>query len=170
MTLFKFSVDETQCMNCGACMDLCPATCIEFTRPYDTSFYGELYPTPRDAFEEGAPKIWMMEKPFVPFQERCTGCQVCVRECPTNAITVELDASKPSSLWPNPVILRTVSAKKEDDGYWHPLSDFTRDYLKRPVRSPWSKVADWKPMIKQRGVHETWRTMKEEEKQPQQLQ
>ncbi|MDG7001099.1 MAG: 4Fe-4S binding protein [Nitrososphaerota archaeon] len=30
MPLFKFAVDETKCMNCGACMDLCPPTCIEF--------------------------------------------------------------------------------------------------------------------------------------------
>ncbi len=171
MVLYKFIVEESKCMNCGACMDLCPPTCLEFTRPMDVSFYGSLFGSnSTDGVDEGQPKIWMMEKPYLPIQERCTGCQVCVRECPTNAITVEPDASKPSSLRPKPVILRTDSAKKEDDGYWHPLSDFTRDYLKRPVRSPSSKVADWKPTIKQRGEHETWRTMKEEEKQPQQQQ
>jgi ferredoxin len=158
-------VDETKCMNCGACMDLCPATCIELTRPVDVSFYGNLFSDHSvDGPEEGEPKIWMMEKPYLPIQERCTGCQVCVRECPTNAISVESDTSKPSSLRPKPVILRADAAKKkEQDGYWHPLSEFTRDYLKRPVRSPWSKIAEWKPMIKERGINETWRTMAEEQ-------
>ena len=159
MTLFKFAVDETKCMNCGACMDLCPPTCIEFTRPYDVRFYGDVYGVPTDEFREDAPKMWMMEKPFVPIQERCTGCQVCVRECPTNAITIEPDLEKPASLRPKPVILKTEG--QVDEKYWHPLSEYTREYLKRPVRSPWSKVAEWKPMIKTRRVGETWRTMEE---------
>ena len=165
MVLYKFTVDETKCMNCGACMDLCPPTCIEFSRPLDVSFYGSLYgDRSADGYQETEPKIWMMEKPYLPIQERCTGCQVCVRECPTNAITIEPDTSKPSSLRPKPVILRADAAKKkEGDGYWRPLSEATRDYLKRPVRSPWSNIAEWKPMIKERGIHETWRTMVEEQ-------
>lgn len=160
MTLFKFSIDETRCMNCGACMDLCPPTCIEFTRPHDTTFYGEVYPIAADEYQEGAPKIWMMEKPFVPIQERCTGCQICVRECPTNAIIVEPDLSKSSGLRPKPVILKNDGPI--DQEFWHPLSQYTRDYLKRPIRSPWSASADWKPMTKPRRIGETWRTMSDE--------
>jgi len=34
---------------------------------------------PVDNVEEGQPKGWMMEKPFVPDQEKCTGYQVCIR-------------------------------------------------------------------------------------------
>lgn len=162
--LYRFIVDESKCMNCGACMDLCPPTCLEFTRPVDVSFYGGRFD---EGGEEREPKVWMMEKPFLPIQERCTGCQICARECPTNAITVEPDTGKPASLRPKPVILKTDSMTRED-GYWHPLSDFTRDYLKRPVRSPWSNLSDWKPTIKPRGVHETWRTMKEEPSKQQQ--
>ena len=163
MVLFRFTVDESKCMNCGACMDLCPPTCVEFTRPYDTNFYGNLFPEPVDGFSEGMPKLWMMEKPFVPVQERCTGCQICARECPTNAITVEQDMEKPSSLRPRPVILKNDTKAPQDDGYWHPLSEYTTDYLKRPVRSPWSNVAEWKPTIKPRGITQTWRTMAEED-------
>jgi ferredoxin len=160
MVLYKFIVDESKCMNCGACMDLCPPTCLEFTRALDTSFHDNIF----DSQAQEEPKIWMMEKPYLPIQERCTGCQVCVRECPTNAITVEPDSSKPSSLRPKPVILKSDSAKRGEDCYWHPLSEFTRDYLKRPVRSPWSAIAEWKPMIRERRIHETWRTMMREEK------
>lgn len=161
MALFKFLVDESKCMNCGACMDLCPTTCIEFTRPYDTTFYGDIFPQPVDNFPEGSPKLWMMEKPFVPMEEGCTGCQVCVRECPTNAITVQQDLEK-LTLRPRPVILNSGEKLPEDDGLWHPLSEYTTDYLKRPVRSPWSKIADWRPMTKERGVSQTWRAMEKE--------
>jgi NAD-dependent dihydropyrimidine dehydrogenase PreA subunit len=161
MVLYKFVVDETKCMNCGACQDLCPPTAIEFTRAEDMSFYGNLFSGHSvDGIEEGKPKTWMMEKPYLPIQERCTGCQVCVRECPTNAIIVEPDLSKPASLKPKPVVLSAGSMKgNAEDGYWHPLSEFTKDYLKRPVRSPWSNVAGWKPTVKPRGVNQTWRTM-----------
>jgi ferredoxin len=151
MGLYKFVVDETKCMNCGACMDLCPSTCIEFTRPTDTTFWG--------AVMGGVPpKEWMMEKPYLIDQERCTGCQICVRECPTNAVTVELDETKPMAARPKPVIIRRE--RMVDDGRWHPLSEYTREYLKRPVSSMWSGISDWKPMTTVRGVSQVWRGMK----------
>lgn len=161
MVLYNFIVDETKCMNCGACMDLCPFSCVEFTRTEDVATYGGLFEFhPVDVFPEGQPKDWMMEKPYVPIQERCTGCQVCVRECPTNAIAVSIDRTKPMSLKPKPVLQRREI--KNDDNYWQPLSAYTRDYLKRPVRSPWSNVAQWKPMTEERRVSQTWRKMEEQ--------
>jgi NAD-dependent dihydropyrimidine dehydrogenase PreA subunit len=149
--LYRFIVDETKCMNCGACMDLCPSTCIEFTRPADVGFYGSL-------MGGASPKDWMMEKPYLIDQERCTGCQICVRECPTNAVTVELDGTKPMSARPRPVILRRE--RVAEDGYWHPLSEYTREYLKRPVTSMWSGISAWKPMTTAREVSQVWREMK----------
>jgi ferredoxin len=100
----------------------------------------------------------MMEKPYLIDQERCTGCQICVRECPTNAVTVELDQTKPASARPKPVIIRRQ--RLADDGYWHPLSEYTKEYLKRPVSSMWSGIAGWKPMNEVRGTAQVWRGMK----------
>ncbi len=151
MGLYKFVVDETKCMNCGACMDLCPSTCIEFTRPTDTTFWGSV-------MGGVPPREWMMEKPYLIDQERCTGCQICVRECPTNAVSVLLDETKPLSARPKPVIIRRE--RLVEDGRWHPLSEYTREYLKRPVSSMWSGISDWKPMTEVRGVTQVWREMK----------
>jgi ferredoxin len=151
MGLYRFMVDETKCMNCGACMDLCPSTCIEFTRPTDTEFWGSI-------MGGCPPKEWMMEKPYLIDQERCTGCGICVRECPTNAVTVELDLSKPLGARPKPVIIR--KQRLVDDGRWHPLSEYTTEYLKRPVRSMWSGISDWKPTTRARAVSQVWRSMK----------
>ncbi len=161
MGLYKFVVDETKCMNCGACMDLCPSTCIDFTRPTDTSFWGAV-------MGGVGPKEWMMEKPYLIDQERCTGCQICVRECPTNAVKVELDPTKPASARPKPVIIRRP--RLADDGRWHPLSEYTTEYLKRPVSSMWSGISDWKPMNEIRGTSQVWRSMKKQKKaeEPQQ--
>ena len=132
-------------------MDLCPSTCLEFTRPTDTAFWG--------AVMGGVPpREWMMEKPYLIVQQRCTGCQFCVRECPTISVSVLLDETKPLSARPRPVIIRRE--RLVDDGRWHPLSEYTREYLKRPVSSMWSGMSDWKPMTEARGVAQVWRGRK----------
>ena len=30
---YRFQVNETACINCGICMDLCPVRCLDMSRP-----------------------------------------------------------------------------------------------------------------------------------------
>ncbi len=81
-----------------------------------------------------------------------------MRECPTNAIAVELDPTKPLSARPKPAIIRRE--RLVDDGRWHPLSEYTREYLKRPVSSMFSAISDWKPVTESPPPSQVWRSMK----------
>lgn len=70
----QFICNERRCINCGACMDVCPVRCLNLTRPTRSSV--EL---------SGQANEWMIE--FSIQTAKCTGCDVCFVECPTEAIT-----------------------------------------------------------------------------------
>ena len=60
--------DYKLCMCCTACIYTCPFGCI---LKKDTKIHGEI-----DA------------APFLEHEEKCTGCGLCAKSCPVEAITM----------------------------------------------------------------------------------
>jgi ferredoxin len=128
-------------------MDVCPVKAIDMTPP------------PRASIEGGIDKkIWMTEFPIL--TGRCIGCKICVAECPFDAITLVKDSEikqekilkkDVSDIFDRAKKMRkssTTSLSEEKDWRsFHPLSELTRDILKRPVRSSFPQKIVFKPWI-----------------------
>lgn len=72
-------INESECILCAGCVDICPWKCIHFlsTDIVSESFGVE---NPREKEENGAI--------FVIDDTECTRCKLCVDRCPTNVITI----------------------------------------------------------------------------------
>lgn len=132
---YRFQVNQTSCINCGICMDLCPVRCLDMSRPSGTGEIGSeearLSPIPG----ENGMRAWMM---LVPIQvSQCIGCQVCAQECPTNAISIESSVSEVAYAQRGP-----VSYLPPENG-WQPLDAFTRAFPEEPGEQPWGDSHSW---------------------------
>ncbi len=146
---YRFQVNAQSCINCGICMDLCPVRCLDMTRPAGE---GEL--APADQRQSPIPgafslRSWMM---LAPVQvSACLGCQVCVEECPTNAITITTSTGAV-----------TYAARGEifhlpsGEG-WHPLDEYTHATPEEPGETPWGEGRAWHVAGRQ-AVWQSWRT------------
>jgi len=153
---YRFQVNQQTCINCGICMDLCPVRCLDMTRP---SGEGEpaqadelLTPIPGD---EGA-RSWMMLAPVQVAQ--CVGCQICVQECPTNAITIE--SSVKDLVYAHRGLLFSTPL---EDG-WQPLDAYTRAFPEEPGETPWGEGHDWH-VAERQSTWQSWRTWLGERKE-----
>jgi NADPH-dependent glutamate synthase beta subunit-like oxidoreductase/NAD-dependent dihydropyrimidine dehydrogenase PreA subunit len=153
---YRFQVNQQTCINCGICMDLCPVRCLDMTRP---SGEGEpaqadelLTPIPGD---EGA-RSWMMLAPVQVAQ--CVGCQICVQECPTNAITIE--SSVKELVYAHRGLLFSTPL---EDG-WQPLDAYTRAFPEEPGETPWGEGHDWH-VAERQSTWQSWRTWLGERKE-----
>ena len=149
---FVVSVDEATCFNCGICMDLCPIRTLDMTRASG--------PGPEATFERGAAvhdtHDWMMEAPVQ--VDHCNGCTICVRECPTQAISIAQVAQRPDyAPRQGPILVEPHGA----DMRWMPLSAYTRAASKvqapRDAHDPWGKDLRWR-LAKRVGPWQVWRT------------
>src|SRR5690348_3027390 len=153
---YRFELNEQRCINCGICMDLCPVRCLDMTRPAGTGTIGgpreRASPIPGDS----ASRPWMM---LVPVQVApCIGCQVCVQECPTNAISIE--SHVPEVVYAERGLL--LSLPKE--GGWQPLDAYTRATPEEPGETPWGEGRAWH-VAERQATWQSWRTWLGERKE-----
>lgn len=146
---FLFQVNEQTCINCGICMDLCPVRCLDMTRPGGEGTIGRaselLSPIPGAS----ATRPWMM---LAPVQVApCIGCQVCVQECPTNAISIEGKIKE--------VVFAQrgiVTALPKEAG-WQPLDAYTRATPEEPGETAWGEGRAWH-VAERQSTWQSWRT------------
>ncbi len=143
---YRFHVNQQTCINCGICMDLCPVHCLDMTRPSGAGELargdGRLSPIP----DEQASRAWMM---LTPVQvAACVGCQVCVQECPTNAISIESGAKIPSYAH------RGLLTFLPEENGWQPLDAYTHAVPEEPGETPWGEGHSWHVA----GTDENWQT------------
>jgi NADPH-dependent glutamate synthase beta subunit-like oxidoreductase/NAD-dependent dihydropyrimidine dehydrogenase PreA subunit len=153
---YRFQVNEQRCINCGICVDLCPVRCLDMTRPGsegEPALASELRsPVPTDF----TTRDWMM---LAPVQvDACLGCQICVQECPTNAI--EIGSGVPSVAYAR---RGPVTYEPTEDG-WHPLDAYTRATPEEPGEAPWGENHAWH-VAERQETWQSWRTWLGERKE-----
>lgn len=153
---YRFQVNEQTCVNCGICMDLCPVRCLDMTRPSGQGTMGKpseaLTPIPG----ESGTHPWMM---LAPVQvATCVGCQVCVHECPTNAIIIESSATDVA------FAERGLVTHLPKENGWQPLDVFTRATPEEPGEVPWGEAHDWL-VAEREATWQSWRSWLGERKE-----
>ena len=150
---FAVTVDEATCINCGICMDVCPIRTLDMTR---TKVAGPEATFLRGKGPEPAGHDWMMEFPVQ--VNHCNGCTICVRECPTEAITIRHVAERPA-MGPlqGPILVEPHGGAVR----WMPLSAYTRAAMKvqapREAHDPWGKDLRWR-LAQRVAPWQVWRT------------
>jgi len=153
---YRFFVHRDICINCGICMDLCPVRCLDMTRPTGAGEPGRAEDLRSPIPGEGATRSWMM---LLPIQvAACVGCQVCAKECPTNAITIE------SSMEEVPYARRGPLATLPPEDSWQPLDAYTRATPEEPGETPWGEGRAWH-VAERQATWQSWRSWLGERKE-----
>lgn len=154
--VYRFVVNEQTCINCGICMDLCPVRCLDMSRPMGKGQIASEQERQSPIPGVWAEREWMM---LAPVQVApCVGCQVCVQECPTNAIAIE---SKVAQI--HYAQRGTVSHLPPLDG-WQPLDAYTRAIPEEPGESPWGEDHAWQ-VAERHATWQSWRSWLGERKE-----
>lgn len=153
---YRFAVNKQTCINCGICMDLCPVHCLDMSRPTGKGQLGSEQERQSPIPGIWAERAWMM---LAPVQvAACIGCQVCVQECPTNAIAIE------GKVAPVQYAQRgSASSLPPSDG-WQPLDAYTRAVPEEPGETPWGEEHAWQ-VAERHAVWQSWRSWLGERKE-----
>lgn len=142
---YKFEFKQSECLNCGVCMDVCPTQALDMTRTVGATIESGVEQA------AAAAKRWMMEFPIQ--SGECIGCQLCAAECPTGCIEVTPVAGAVELAPPQGPI-------HHDPGPvpgWAPLSPYTLESLKENHTDPWGQLARWQS-VKRANSWQVWRT------------
>lgn len=141
---YRIQIENTGCLNCGVCMDVCPVQALDMSRPQRPGVEG--------AGIFGKPFNWMMEFPVQVGE--CIGCGICVRECPTHVVMLDgVAGATPLAARQGP-----ISRPAEPTPAWQPLSEVTRESLKSVRVSPWGNVFQWQTSERPQDW-QVWRSM-----------
>lgn len=153
---YRFQVNENTCINCGICMDLCPVRCLDMTRPSGEGERGGEQERQSPIPGLWAERPWMM---LTPVQVApCVGCQICVHECPTNAITIE------SHVQQLVYAQRGSISHLPPEGGWQPLDAYTRATPEEPGETPWGEARAWH-VAERQDTWQSWRSWLGERKE-----
>ena len=153
---YRFQVNQQTCINCGICMDLCPVRCLDMSRPSGEGEIGQAWARHSPIPGVWADRPWMM---LVPVQvAQCVGCQVCVQECPTNAITIESQIPEITLARRGP-----LSHLPPDNG-WVALDAYTRATPEEPGEAPWGEDHAWH-VAERQATWQSWRSWLGERKE-----
>jgi NADPH-dependent glutamate synthase beta subunit-like oxidoreductase/NAD-dependent dihydropyrimidine dehydrogenase PreA subunit len=140
---YRITIDHTNCINCGVCMDVCPVQALDMSRPEQ--------PGVEFGGWGGTPFNWMMEHPVQVGE--CIGCSICIRECPVVVMTLDsVDGSTPLEALPGPV------TQPQPTVGWVPLSEVTRESLKPDHPSPYDPLYQWSTAERPEGW-QVWKSM-----------
>ncbi len=137
---FKFTFDNSTCIQCGICGDACPVNALDFTRP------GKHF---EDRKLEKDDTDFMTEYPIQ--VSRCTGCMICPNECPVSCITI-VKVDKEPKYEPKQGDMLDVEPTKDEFG----LSKYThvRPHAVK-IRDPWGHEYIYRP-LRRKSKTQTW--------------
>lgn len=153
---YRFLVNEQTCINCGICMDICPVRCLDMSRPSGDGEIGSESARQSPIPGIWASRAWMMLSPVQ--VAPCIGCQVCVQECPTNAITIESKAKQPV------YAQRGLVTHLPSENGWQPLDAYTRATPEEPGETPWGEGRAWH-VAERNEPWQSWRSWLGERKE-----
>ncbi|MGK9368380.1 ATP-binding protein [Melioribacter sp. Ez-97] len=98
--MYRLKLNAKDCVSCGICMDVCLTNAIDMRIHRGKTIEGNYlsYLEFNDKTNKELLPEKMMTFPFMKNSELCNGCMVCVEECPTSAIAIDLHIKAYNSL------------------------------------------------------------------------
>ncbi len=142
---FKFVFDDTLCIQCGMCGDVCPVNALDFTRPRHKNV--------EDTKKEADARIEDMTE--YPIQvNKCIGCMICPEECPVSCISI-IKADKEPKYYPMQGPMLTEEPTKDT----FELSRYTKVRpTKVKVKDAWGHEYTYIPK-RRKSATQTWENM-----------